>query len=72
MKVLLKAKNIRKRLIRKNKSQNWLAYRMEISSGYMSQLMDGSRHPSGDLRQRLMDFFPECEFGDLFLIKENE
>lgn len=72
MKVLLKANNIRKRLIRKNQSQNWLAYRMDISSGYMSQLMDGSRHPSGKLRQRLMDIFSECEFGDLFLIKEDK
>jgi len=72
MKVYLKNKYVEKRLIKKNMSQNWLASRAGVSSGYMSQLMDGSRHPSPKLRQRLMDIFPECEFDDLFLIKENE
>jgi predicted transcriptional regulator len=71
MKVNLKTKFIRKKLIRKNLSQNWLASRAGITSGYMSQLMDGSRYPSPKLRQRLMDVFPECEFDELFLIREN-
>ncbi|MFZ5801647.1 MAG: XRE family transcriptional regulator [Candidatus Omnitrophota bacterium] len=72
MKVLLKAKDIKKRLIRKNKSQNWLAYRLEVSSGYMSQLMDGSRSPSPKLRERIMNQFPESGFDDLFVIKGKE
>ncbi len=71
MKVYIKTKFIRTKLIRKNMSQNWLASRAGVTSGYMSQLMDGSRCPSPKLRQRLMDVFPECEFDDLFRIKEN-
>ena len=72
MKVLLKGKEIKKILIRKNKSQNWFAHRLEISSGYMSQLMDGSRSPSPRLREKIMDHLPENRFDDLFLIQEDE
>lgn len=53
MKVLLISKEIKKILIRKNKSQNWFAHKLEISNGYMSQLMDGSRNPSPRLEKRL-------------------
>lgn len=69
MKAVLKGKIIRKILMKKNKSQNWLAFRLNISSGYMSQLIDGSRHPSPQIRQRFIDMFPELTFDDLFLIK---
>lgn len=71
MKVELKSRFIKLKLVRENLSQNQFASKAEVTSGYMSQLMDGSRHPSPKLRQRLMDVFPECEFDDLFLIKEN-
>jgi len=69
MKVYLKANFIRKKLIRKNMSQNVFAKRVGVSSGYMPQLMDGTRNPSPGCRQRLMDVFPECRFEELFLIK---
>lgn len=68
----LKAKVVRKKLARKSLSQNWLAMRAGVSSGYMSQVMNGSRNPSPKFRQRLLDVFPECQFDDLFIIKENE
>ncbi|GAG74612.1 unnamed protein product, partial [marine sediment metagenome] len=42
----------------------------EVSSGYMSQLMDGSRNPSPKLRERIMKKLPEHKFDDLFEIKE--
>ncbi len=70
MKVYLRNKEIKKILIRKNKSQNWLAHRLEISTGYMSQLMDGSRHPSPQLRERIMNNLPENKFDDLFQIQD--
>jgi transcriptional regulator with XRE-family HTH domain len=70
--VCLKKKVVRRKLARKSLSQNWLALRTGISSGYMSQVMNGSRHPSPKLRQRLLDIFPECQFDDLFLIRETE
>ena len=70
MKVYIRNKEVKKILIRKNKSQNWLAYKLEISSGYLSQLMDGSRNPSPKLRERIMKKLPEYKFDDLFEIKE--
>lgn len=72
MKVFLRNKAIKKILIRKNKSQNWLAHRLEVSTGYMSQLMDGSRNPSPKLRERIMNNLPEYSFDDLFKIKETD
>lgn len=70
MKVYMRRKEVKKILIRKNKSQNWLARRLEISSGYISQLMNGSRNPSPKLRERIMKKLPEHKFDDLFEIKE--
>lgn len=70
MKVFLKSKEVKKRLILKNKSQNWLANRLEISSGYISQLMDGSRNPSPRLRRKILSTFPKSKFDDLFEIKD--
>lgn len=72
IKVYLRNKEIKKILIRKNKSQNWLAHRLEVSTGYMSQLMDGSRNPSPKLRERIMNHLPEHSFDDLFEIKETD
>ena len=72
MKVYLKTNFIQKRLIRKNKSQNWLADQFGASSGYLSQLMDGSRHPSPELRIRILKVFRGYEFDNLFIIKEEK
>ncbi len=55
-------------LTRKNLSQNWLAKKLNISSGYMSQLLTGQRTPSPNLRARILDHFPESKFDDLFEI----
>ena len=70
MKVYMRRKEVKKILIRKNKSQNRLACSLEISSGYMSQLMNGLRNPSPKLRERIMKKLPEHKFDDLFEIKE--
>jgi len=70
IKAKLKGKVIRKILFQKNKSQNWLAYRVGISSGYMAQLLNGDRHPSPKMRQLLLDYFEGYSFNDLFRIKE--
>lgn len=70
MKANLRSETIKRILCRKNKTQNWLAHRLEISTGYMSQLMEGVRNPSPKLRERIMSCLPECAFDDLFEIKE--
>lgn len=68
VKVALKTKDLQTILAKKNKSQNWLAYRMEVSSGYMSQLMSGERRPSPRMREKFLSALPECKFDDLFEI----
>ena len=69
MKVRLRTKFIKHKMLRKHLSQNCLAQMTGVSSGYMSQLMKGSRHPSPDVTRRLEAVFPECKFEELFLIK---
>lgn len=71
VKVALKAQGLLKILAKKNKSQNWLAYRMQISSGYMSQLMTGVRHPSPRMREKMLAALPDYVFDDLFRIERN-
>ncbi|MBW1855448.1 MAG: helix-turn-helix transcriptional regulator [Deltaproteobacteria bacterium] len=72
MKVYLRCKEIKKILMRKNKSQNWLAHKLEVSTGYMSQLVDGARCPSPKLRERIMNNLTELKFDDLFEIKDTD
>ena len=72
MKTFLKKTTIEEILIRKNKSQNWLAFQIEVSTGYMSQLMDGSRCPSAKVRERVMKKLPGFCFDDLFEIRKND
>jgi len=70
IKVLIKQREFEKLLARKNKSQNWLAMRLGISSGYMSQLMQGSRCPSPELRARILKVFGGQSFDDIFRLYE--
>ena len=50
-------------------SQNWLAQRIGTSSGYMSQLMAGRRHPSPQMRQKILGILQGYEFDDLFTLQ---
>lgn len=70
MRVKLRSEVIKRILLRKNKTQNWLAHRLEISTGYMSQLMEGTRNPSSKLREKIMNYLPDFGFDDLFEIKD--
>lgn len=53
-------------LDRLNLTQNNLAARTGVSSGYLSMLMNGRRRPSPRVRRRLMDALGVEEFDDLF------
>ena len=66
MKVALKADNIRKILAQRNISQNWLAFRVGTTSGYISQMMTGKRNPSPKMRKKILKVLKDCEFEDLF------
>lgn len=65
MKARLKASTVKGILLRRSISQNYLASRLKISSGYCSQLLSGARCPSPRLRTRLMRELKE-DFDALF------
>lgn len=56
----------RKAVARLNLSQNELARRCRVTSGYMSQLLSGKRNPGPVVRQRLLDHLPGLGFDDVF------
>ena len=66
--VKLKSSVIRNLLIRRHKSQNWLAMRAGVTSGYMSQLMTGTRFPSPVVTQKLQKAMRVDEFDEIFEI----
>ena len=54
---------------RRNMSQNELARRARISSGYLSQLIAGRRCPSPAVRRRLQAALGVSEFEELFTME---
>ena len=58
-------------IAKRNMSQNMLAIRAGISSGYISQLMCGARYPSPKVRQKILDVLG-MDFDDVFLIERDE
>ncbi|MDE2933879.1 MAG: helix-turn-helix transcriptional regulator [Chloroflexota bacterium] len=67
--VRLKPEAVWSYLNRLNMSQNELARRVGISSGYLSQLMSGTRCPSAAVRVRLMEALGVTDFEDLFILE---
>ncbi len=57
-------------LNRLNMTQNELARLVGTSSGYLSQLMSGTRCPSADMRKRLMEALGVTRFEDLFILEQ--
>jgi len=58
-------------MAKRNISQNMLAIRAGISSGYISQLMCGTRCPSPKVRQKILDVLG-MDFDDVFIIERDE
>ena len=67
--VRLRTEAVWELLNRLNLSQNQLARRVGIRSGYMSQLMSGQRFASPGVRQRLMDALGVSDFDVLFVME---
>ena len=67
--VRLKQRCIWDRLDQLNISQNELARTVGITSGYLSQLMSGTRCPSAEMRQRLQNVLGIDSFEDLFILE---
>lgn len=55
-------------LTNKNKSHNWLADRANISKGYLSQIMNGDRYPSGKVREKILKVLKDSTFDEIFEI----
>ena len=51
-------------------TQNELARLVGTSSGYLSQLMSGTRCPSADMRKRLIEALGVTRFEDLFILEQ--
>ena len=59
-------------LNRRHLSQNELAALVGTSSGYLSQLMCGTRSPSAALRRRLVDVLGVADFEGLFILEADD
>ena len=59
-------------LARHNFSQNELARRLNITSGYLSLLVTGKRSPSPELRRRILALLPGTTFDQMFLVEAPE
>ena len=65
----IKAAAVWKRLTELNRSQAWLARKAGITPGYLSLLIAGRRHPSGQVRQRIQDALGIDDFYELFAME---
>ena len=70
--VRLNAKAFWDAIARENMSQNEFAAKLGISSGYMSQLVCGTRYPSPRLRRRILESLDNLIFDDLFVLEDND
>ncbi len=59
-------------IAKRNMSQNMLAISAGTSSGYISQIMCGTRNPSPRMRQKLQNVLAPLTFDDIFIIEESE
>ena len=55
-----------------NMSQNELAARAGLTSGYISLLVGGKRRPSPDARRRLMETLGVTDFHALFIVEGSD
>jgi transcriptional regulator with XRE-family HTH domain len=65
MKAKINSDRVREILFKRSISQNSLAHKLQISSGYCSQLLSGTRTPSPGLRRKLMREL-KADFDTLF------
>ena len=56
-------------MTKNNLSQKELAGRLGVSPGYVSQILCGTRHPSPQLRRRMLELLHPLTFDDLFSIE---
>ena len=67
--VMLNPVSVWQLLDQRDISQNELARLCGLSSGYLSQLMGGTRSPSAHVRRRLQQVLGVTDFDDLFIME---
>jgi DNA-binding XRE family transcriptional regulator len=72
IKVKLNQTAVLRAIARRNMSQNMMAITVGTSSGYLSQIMRGTRTPSPQMRAKLQSFLSPLTFDDIFVIEESE
>lgn len=70
LKVSLKRDVFELAITRQNLSQKGLAAKLRMSRSYLSEIVNGKRSASPFIRKRLLDYFSEYTFDDLFTIEE--
>ena len=71
LRVKVKRDVIEKTLIRQNRSKKELAGIIGVTRSYLSGICTGRREPSAAMRQRLLKYFEDLAFDDLFFIIED-
>ena len=66
--VRINSKTLWDAIARHNMSQNEFARRLGITSGYMSQLVCGTRCPSPRLRRKMLEHLNPLNFEELFIV----
>ncbi len=71
VKVIVNRQALETAIARHNLSGKELAYQLKVSRTHLYRVRRGKNEPSTALRQRLLDFFKEYTFDDLFIIETN-
>lgn len=72
VRVRVRASGVWNHMAQQNLSQNDLGRQLGITSGYLSQLINGVRFPSPELRRLLLDALPATKFEELFIVERRE
>ena len=70
LRVKVKTRAIWRLLVRRNMTQNDLARKAGISSGHLSMMVNGERHPSAYVRRKMLEALAPVEFDEIFEIEE--
>ena len=70
IKIFINQSAIETAIARKNLSRKELANHMGVSRYYLGRIINGKIKPSCGMRQRLLEYFKEHTFDDLFTIEE--
>ena len=73
MRVVLKREVLWEHILRRNLGVNTFARQCGLGSGHLSQILAGKRHPTGPIREKLLQATgtldaPALGFDDLFVI----